>query len=126
MRKYVFEIREDIYQKHGKTEQNVAELLKILPNYGTVEDYDSHIATVCKKHNEVIEYLKSEVETIKSYGVTDEELALLVTHRTAKEKAVKSEKDRNAVLEQALVDQKKIYQDNINKIKAVIPNIDED
>lgn len=126
MRKFVFEFVESVYMANNKTEQNIKELQDVLVKYGVSQDYDTHMANACKQYIETIDYLKKEIEKIKAYNVSEDELAMLIAHRNAKDKAVKSEKEYSSNLEKTLTETIKTHKETIKRISSAIPSYEDD
>lgn len=89
MKKYVVVIREDVMARNGKDETMQANLLAKLQEYGTVEDYDRHMATFNSAWQKEVDNVKAELTRAKSVACADEfELAVVKACRMSVENAV--------------------------------------
>lgn len=92
MKTYVFTVKDDICNQHGKTEQNKQELLKVLTHYGTIEDYDAVIAIERAKYQAVIDNQTKQIEAIKDQELTADEISMVKAYRAAKQGVVSQHK----------------------------------
>lgn len=102
MKKFIVTIEDDVCLKNGKTEVMQADLVRKIGEYGTVEDYSTHIA----KHDAVwqtkLDNMTAQYNAIAEYGVNDVELAVLKSHRVAVNSAVQSVVAENDNLKESL------------------------
>jgi hypothetical protein len=119
MKKYVFTIKEEICVAHGK-DPAATELLKVLPHYGTVEDYDSIVADVKLDSQATIDKLTSHIKSIEEQELSDDEIALLRTYRANKESVTAAHLARENELTKQLQSNKVAFEQVIAKIKTVI------
>lgn len=99
MQKLVFIIKEDTLDAHGKTQQNVSDLLDKMREYGTVEDYDANVAALKGEYQAVIDEITSRYEAIKGQNLDEAEIRLVNLFRELLTIKVKSYVDKNVELE---------------------------
>ena len=119
MKKYVFTIKEEIAVAHGK-DPNATELLKVLPHYGTLEDYESVITDVKHESQATIDKLTSHIKSIEEQELTEDEVLLLRTYRSNKATVEAAHVARENELTKQLQANKVAFEQVIVKIKNVI------
>lgn len=127
MTSYVFTIKEDVCLANGKTDEKIAELLKLLPTYGDLEDLEKYIATVKAPRDETIANLTAEIEAIKSLKLTRaefkvvESLRLAVDEATAKKDVEIAERDKIiAAKDRTIADVGKVIAENNAVLAAIV------
>lgn len=89
MKKYVVIFREDAMARNGKDDTMLANLIAKVQEYGTVEDYDRHMATYNATWQKEVDNVKAELTRAKSVACADEfELAVIKACRMGVENAV--------------------------------------
>lgn len=119
MKKYVFTVKEDICTANGKdvTATNLLEKMKL---YGTVEDYDTVVASVKAEYQLSLDNVKKQYQAIVDQKLTDDELKLVVAYRERKEETNKVYAEKITSLEKQLTDIKTESEKRIEKIRAAI------
>ena len=101
MRKLIVTILDDVCLKNGKDEAMQANLMAKIQEYGTIEDYDEHIAKHDAQWQKTVDEIKTEHEKVKAVACRDEfELAVLKACRVGVDNAVSvvnSEKEKYRV-----------------------------
>lgn len=89
MKKYVVIFREDAMARNGKDDTMLANLIAKVQEYGTVEDYDRHMATFNANWQKEVDNVKAELTKAKSVACADEfELAVVKACRMSVDNAV--------------------------------------
>ena len=101
MKSYVVTIMDDVCLKNGKDATMQANLLTKLKEYGSVEEYDTHIARHDAQWQKSFNEIKAEHDRVKEVACRDDfELAVLKACRGAVDNAVNavnSEKEKYRV-----------------------------
>jgi uncharacterized damage-inducible protein DinB len=118
MKKYVFTVKDDVCLANEK-DVNAVRVLEVMKTYGSVEDYDAHIAAVKNEYQEALDNVVAQNEAIKQQNLTDEEIALVNEYRKQRAKAVQTYIDENARLNQTLETVKAEHEKTI----AIIANV---
>lgn len=120
MQKFVTTFLDDVCTLNNKTDAQKAELLKKNAEYGKVERYEDVVAQERAEYEATINNLKTQIEDIKEFNLTQDEFAMVKAYRlaisgvVAQHKAVEDECRKTiATLEGTLTQFK-------NKIAAVI------
>ena len=119
MKKMVVIVRDDICTANGK-DVNATGLIEVMKTYGTVEDYDEHIAVVKKEYQEALDGVVAQNEAIKAQELTDAEVEVINALRTYHAKAVKTYIEENERLTQTLDEVKAEHEKTIELISNVI------
>ena len=88
MKKYVFTMKEDVCEAHGKDAAKQAELLAVMAHYGTVEDYERVIAPVQAEYQGVVDNLTAQLTAIKEQELTVDEIKIVKAYRENKTSVV--------------------------------------
>ena len=88
MKKYVFTMKEDVCEAHGKDAAKQAELLSVMSHYGTVEDYESVITPVKAEYQGVVDNLTAQLTAIKEQELTVDEIKIVKAYRENKTSVV--------------------------------------
>lgn len=88
MKKYVFTMKEDVCEAHGKDTAKQTELLNVMTHYGTVEDYDKVIAPVQAEYQGVVDNLTAQLNAIKEQELTVDEIKIVKSYRENKASVV--------------------------------------
>lgn len=83
MKQFVFTMKDDVCTQNNKTEAQKQEVLKVLTHYGSVEDFDTVLATERAKYQEVIDNQTKQIEAIKDQDLTQDEMAMVKAYRIA-------------------------------------------
>lgn len=102
MRKFIVTIEDDVCLENGKTEVMQADLLRKIAEYGTVEEYSTHIAKHDAEWQAKLDNMTAQYNGIVEYGVTDTELAVLRALRVAVDKSVQVVESKCVVMENKL------------------------
>ena len=119
MRKYVFTVKDDICLANGK-DVNATQIIDVMKTYGTVEDYDTHVAVIKKEYQDALDNVVAQNEAIKAQNLTELEVEVLNALRVYHGKAVKSYVDENERLTKTLDDVKAEHERTIEIIANVI------
>lgn len=119
MKKYVFTIKEEVCVAHGK-DPAATELLKVLPHYGTVEDYECVVADIKLESQGTIDKLTTHIKSIEERELTDDEIALLRTYRANKDSVTAAHLARENELTKQLQANRTNLEQLIGKIKALL------
>lgn len=88
MKQYVFTMKDDVCTANGKTEAQKNEVLKVLTHYGTVEDYDTVLASERARYQQVIDNQTKQIEAIKEQELTIDEIKMVKAYREGKSSVV--------------------------------------
>lgn len=99
MRKLVVTIEDDVCLKNNKTDAMQADLLRKIAEYGTIEEYSSHIAKHDAEWQAKLNNMTAQYNGIVEYGVNDTELAVLKALRVAVDKSVQVSEAKCSVME---------------------------
>jgi hypothetical protein len=88
MKKYVFTMKEDVCEAHGKDAAKQSELLAVMAHYGTVEDYERVIAPVQAEYQGVVDNLTAQLTAIKEQELTVDEIKIVKAYRENKTSVV--------------------------------------
>lgn len=102
MRKLIFTLQDDICLKNNKTEGMQSDLLRKLCEYGTLEEYSTHIAKHDAEWQAKLDNMTAQYNSIVEYGVTDTELPILRAVRAAVDKSVQVVESKCSVMENKL------------------------
>lgn len=119
MKKYVFTVRDDTCIANEK-DVNATRVLEVMRTYGTVEDYDTHVAVIKKEYQDALDNVVAQNEAIKAQNLTDEEIALVNEYRKQRAKAVQAYIDENSKLTSQLTEIKAEYENRITLISEII------
>lgn len=119
MKKFVFTVRDDTCIANEK-DVNATRVLEVMRTYGTVEDYDAHVAVIKKEYQEALDNVVAQNEAIKAQNLTDEEIELVNAYRVLRAKAVKAYIEENERLTQTLDEVKSEHEKTIELISNVI------
>lgn len=119
MKKLVFTIKDDVCTANAK-DVNAVRLLDVMKTYGTVEDYDAHLASVRAEYQRTLDNVVAQNEAIKQQNLSEEEIAMVNAYRTQRAKAVKVYIDENAKLNKTLEDIKTEHERTITLISDII------
>jgi hypothetical protein len=82
MARFVLTIKEDVCKANGKDVKAV-ELLKVMAHYGTVETFETVVASEIAPLQQTIDNLVRQIEAIDEKNVTDVEMGILKAFRLA-------------------------------------------
>lgn len=99
MKKFIVTIEDDVCLKNGKTEVMQADLVRKIGEYGTVEDYSTHIAKHDAEWQGKLDNMTAQYNGVIEYGVNDTELAVLRALRVAVDKSVQVSEAKCAIME---------------------------
>lgn len=99
MNKFIVTIEDDVCLKNNKTEAMQSDLLRKIAEYGSIEDYSSHIAKHDAEWNSRLANMTAQYNNIVEYGVNDTELSVLKALRVAVDKSVQVSEAKCAVME---------------------------
>lgn len=119
MKKLVFIIKDDVCTANAK-DVNATRLLEVMKSYGTVEDYDTHVAGIKAEYQKTLDNVVAQNEAIKQQNLSEEEIAMVNAYRTQRAKAVKGYIDENAKLTKTLEDVKAKHEATIELISNAI------
>lgn len=88
MKKFVFTMKDDVCEAHGKDAANQTELLNVMTHYGTVEDYEKVIAPVQAEYQGVVDNLTAQLTSIKEQELTIDEIKMIKAYRENKTSVV--------------------------------------
>ena len=117
--KYIFSIKKDICTANDK-DVNATKLLEIMRTYGTVEDYNAHVATLRAEDKETIDNLVAQNEAIKEQNLSADEVELLNKYRVLKAAAVQKVVVENGTLKKQLEDIKSENETRNGKIAELL------
>lgn len=83
MKQFVFTMLDDVCTENNKTEAQKQEVLKVLTHYGSVEDFDTVLASERAKYQTVIDNQTKQIEAIKDQDLTADEMAMVKAYRIA-------------------------------------------
>lgn len=103
MKQFIVTFEDDVCLRNGKTAEMQAELLRKIAEYGSIEEYSSHIA----KHDAVwqakLDNMTAEYNKVAEYGAKNEtELEVLRVHRVGIDKSVQASEAKCNVMENKL------------------------
>jgi hypothetical protein len=84
MKKYIFTVRDDTCIANEK-DVNATRVLEVMRTYGTVEDYDPHIAVIKQEYQEALDNVCAQNEAIKAQNLSEDEIAMVNAYRTQRE-----------------------------------------
>lgn len=84
MKKYVFTIKDDVCAANGK-DTEATELIEKMKLWGTVEDYDKAVASVCAEYQGTIDNLKKQLGA-SVVATEEDEILFLNFYRERKAK----------------------------------------
>lgn len=130
LKRYVFTVRGDVCDANNK-DRNATALIEKMCQYGTVEDYDTHVAAVKAEYQAVYDDLNVRYEQIKNQKLTKSEIQLVnllrslmteeMSRYAAEVEAVKKQYgDENEALRNQLAEIKAEHESRIAKIVAAI------
>lgn len=119
MKKYIFTVRDDTCVANEK-DVNATRVLEVMRTYGTVEDYDAHVAVIKQEYQDALDNVVAQNEAIKAQNLTELEVEVLNALRVYHGKAVKSYVDENERLTKTLDDVKAEHERTIEIIANVI------
>lgn len=119
MKKFVFTIDEATCNTNGK-DANASELLLVMEKYGSVESYDSVIATMKNEYQRIIDNVTVQYNAIKEQKLTPDEVEMLRAYRNGKATATKVYIDENNALRNELNNVKENQQKVVDNIKALL------
>lgn len=119
MKKYVFTVKDDVCLANEK-DVNAVRVLEVMKTYGSVEDYEVHIAGIKKEYQEALDNVVAQNEAIKQQNLSEEEIALVNEYRKQRAKAVQAYIDENGKLTSQLAEIKEEYENRITLISEII------
>jgi hypothetical protein len=119
MKKYVFTVREDTCIANEK-DVNATRVLEVMRSYGTVEDYDTHVAVIKQEYQDALDDVVAQNEAIKAQNLTDEEIELVNDYRRLRARAVQTYIAENERLSTTLEEVKAEHEKTIEIIAKVI------
>ena len=100
MKKLVVVIEDDVCLKNNKTETMQSDLLRKLTEYGSVEEYSTHIAKHDAEWQAKLDNMTAEYNKVAEYGARNEmELEVLRVHRVGVDKSVQISEAKCSVME---------------------------
>lgn len=98
---HVVTIDESVYKLNGKKDQQVADLIEKIGEYGSIEPFAEYIKKHDEKWQKIVDVLKTEIDNVKAVACRDDfELAVLKACRIGVDNAVSAvnaEKERYRV-----------------------------
>ena len=119
MKKYVFTVRDDTCIANEK-DVNATRVLEVMRTYGTVEDYDTHVAVIKKEYQDALDNVVAQNEAIKAQNLSDEEVELVNAYRLLRARAVQTYIAENERLSATLEEVKAEHEKTIEIIANVI------
>ncbi len=119
MKKYIFTVRDDTCVANEK-DVNATRVLEVMRTYGTVEDYDAHVAVIKQEYQDALDNVVAQNEAIKAQNLSDEEIELVNAYRMLRARAVKTYIEENEGLRQTLNEVKAEHERTIEIIANVI------
>lgn len=119
MKKYVFTVKDDTCLANGK-DVNATKIIDVMRTYGSVEDYDTHIAGIKKEYQDTLDNVVAQNEAIKAQNLSDEEIALVNEYRKQRARAVQEYIEENARLNNTLATVKAEHERTIEIIANAI------
>ena len=105
MKEILFTIREDICAKTGR-DPDATELIEVMKNYGTVEEFDSVENRVRQEYQKTLDNLTAQYNAIKEQELSESELKIINTLRECKQSDEQLYLNKIAELEKAISDKK--------------------
>ena len=102
MTKVIVTFEDDVMLKNGKTSDMQAELIRKIGEYGSVEDYNTHISKHDAEWQRKLDNMTAQYNGIAEYGVNDTELPVLKAVRAAVDKSRQEAEAKCAVMEDSL------------------------
>lgn len=100
MKKFIVTIEDDVCLRNNKTEVMQADLVRKIAEYGTVEEYSSHVAKLDVEWQKKLDNMTAQYNQVAEYGARNEtELEVLRAHRVGVEKSVQASEAKCAVME---------------------------
>ena len=99
MTEIILRFEDDVCLRNNKTSEMQSELIRKMSEYGTVEDYATHIAKHDVEWQRRLDNMTAQYNSVIEYGVTDTELAVLKALRNAVDKYVQVSEAKCAVME---------------------------
>lgn len=96
-----FKIKEDVCEKNGK-DKNATELLKAMAHYGEIESFETAVAKVRADYQATIDNLTKQLNDIKEQELTDDEMVIVRSYRSAKNAVVSKYTAENESLKESL------------------------
>lgn len=119
MKKYIFTVRDDTCVANEK-DVNATRVLEVMRTYGTVEDYDAHVAVIKKEYQDALDNVVAQNEAIKAQNLSDEEIELVNQYRLLRARAVKAHIEECEALRTTLEEVKAEHERTIEVIAKVI------
>lgn len=119
MKKYVFTVKDDVCLANEK-DVNAVRVLEVMKTYGTVEDYDAHVASLKKEYQEALDNVVAQNEAIKAQNLTEEEIGIVNEYRKQRAKAVQTYIDENVRLTNTLAEVKEKHEKTLEVIALAI------
>lgn len=119
MKKFVFTVRDDTCLANEK-DVNATRVLEVMRTYGTVEDYDPHIAVIKKEYQDALDNVVAQNEAIKAQNLTEDEFAMVIAYRTQKAIVSKGYIEENDALRQTLTEVKTKHESTLALIATAI------
>lgn len=119
MKKYVFTVKDDTCLANGK-DVNATQILDVMRTYGTVEDYDTHVAVIKQEYQKTLDNLVAQNRAIEEKNLTDDEFAIVMEYRRQRAKAVQVHIDERDEARQTLATVKAEHEKTIEMIANVI------
>lgn len=119
MKKIVFTIKDDVCLANGK-DVNATELIAIMGHYGTVEDYDKHMAKTQSEYQVTLNNMISQFNAIKDQELTADEIEIVKSYRESKASVVVEYESKVSALMSQLQTVKEESKKRYEQIKAII------
>ena len=84
MKKLIVTIKDEVCLKNGKDAASQAKLLEVLTHYGSVEDYNRHIATLEAGWQKSLDEMTAQYNAIADQNLTKDELCMVKAYRESK------------------------------------------
>lgn len=120
MRTIVLKIKEDIMQANGKTEANVADLLKVMTHYGVIENYETATAKERAEWQSTIDNLTKQIADIKEQELTVDEIKMVKSYRENKSSVVSAYVAEAENYKSQLQAVKTEHEQRVAKLKAIL------
>jgi hypothetical protein len=96
-----FKIKEDVCDANKK-DRNATELLKAMSHYGEIEPFETAVAKVRAEYQIMIDNLTKQLDNIKEQELTDDEMVIVRSYRSAKNAVVSKYTAENESLKESL------------------------
>lgn len=103
MKKFIVTIEDDVCLRNNKTEAMQSDLVRKIAEYGTVEEYSTHIAKLDVEWQKKLDNMTAQYNQVVEYGAKNEtELEVLRVHRVGVDKSVQISEAKCSVMESKL------------------------